>query len=380
MPYWRLSAFYFFFFGSLGAFAPYWSVYLDSLGFSAQQIGELMAILMGTRIIAPNIWGWIADHTGHRMRIVRIGCFLAALFFAGTFFGTSYAWLAVVMVLFTFFWNAALPQFEAATLNHLGRDTDRYTQIRVWGSVGFIVVVAGLGPILEQRGVGILPVICFSLMAGIWFSSMLAPNDGNGAAKSNGESIRKVLCQPRVLALLVVCLLMQASHGPYYTFYSLYLEGHGYTRSAVGLLWALGVGAEVALFMVLHKVFRRYNLELLLVVALVATTLRWLLIGYFVDNSSVIVFAQILHAASFGLYHAVAIQLFHRHFVGRSQGRGQALYSSLGFGAGGALGSLYSGYMWDAVGPTATYLVAAGCSAVATVIAIRTLWLRRDRA
>lgn len=379
MPYWRLSAFYFFFFGSLGAFAPYWSVYLHSLEFSPLQIGELMAIMMATRIVAPNIWGWIADHTGRRMRIVRIGCFLALLFFAGAFFGTSYAWLAAVMVLFSFFWNAALPQFEAATLNHLGRDTHRYTQIRVWGSVGFIVVVAGLGPLLDRHGVGMLPAVCFFLMAGIWFATLLAPNDDMQAHDTRHGSLRETLRKGPVLAVLAVCFLMQASHGPYYTFYSLYLEAHGYSRGAIGLLWALGVAAEVALYMVLHRIFHRYALELLLVVALAFTTLRWLVIGYFADNVVILGLAQLLHAASFGLYHAVAIQLIHRYFVGRSQGRGQALYSSFGFGAGGALGSLYSGYMWEAVGPTATFLAAAACSAVATIIAVRLLWRKASR-
>lgn len=377
MPYWRLSAFYFFFFGSLGAFAPYWSVYLDSLGFNALEIGQLMAILTGTRIVAPNVWGWIADHTGHRVRIVRIGCFLALLFFTGVFFGTSFVWLATVMAAFTFFWNAALPQFEAATLNHLGPDAHRYTQIRIWGSIGFIAVVAGLGPLLERHGVGMLPAVCFFLMAGIWFAAMLAPDDGKRHHESAHGALRSVLRQGPVIAVLVVCFLMQASHGPYYTFYSLYLEAHGYSRGAVGLLWALGVGAEVALYLVLHRIFHRYALELLLVVALAVTTLRWILIGNFVDNVPVVLFAQLLHAASFGLYHAVAIQLIHRYFVGRSQGRGQALYSSLGFGAGGALGSLYSGYMWESAGPTATFLTAAACSATATIIAVRLLWRAR---
>jgi PPP family 3-phenylpropionic acid transporter len=81
--------------------------------------------------------------------------------------------------------------------------------------------------------------------------------------------------------------------------------------------------------------------------------------------------AQILHAASFGVYHAVAIQLIHNYFVGQHQGKGQALYSSVSFGAGGAIGSLYAGYTWESLGTTATFMIAAVVSLLAAFIAYK---------
>ena len=131
VPYWRLSGFYLFYFASLGALIPYWSLYLKDLDFSARDIGTLMAIVMATKIISPNVWGWIADHTGKSMFIVRIGCLLATLCFAGVFFGNHFWWLVLVMVAFSFFWNAALPQLEATTFNHLGEHSHRYSGIRL---------------------------------------------------------------------------------------------------------------------------------------------------------------------------------------------------------------------------------------------------------
>ncbi|MGD8313039.1 MAG: MFS transporter, partial [Gammaproteobacteria bacterium] len=137
MIYWRLSGFYLFYFASLGGLIPYWSLYLKALDFSIAEIGELVAILMATKIVAPNVWGWIADHTGHRMMIVRMASLLATIAFAGVFLAHGFWWLALVMTVFSFFWNAALPQFEATTMNHLGMRTHRYSSIRLWGSVGF---------------------------------------------------------------------------------------------------------------------------------------------------------------------------------------------------------------------------------------------------
>lgn len=374
MPYWRLSAFYFFYFGSVGAISPYWSLYLHHLEFSARQIGELMALLMATRLLAPFVWGWIADRTGRRMRVVRWGTFLAMIAFTGVFFGQHYWWIAAVMATFSFFWNAALPQFEAATLNHLGHNSHRYSHIRIWGSFGFIVVVIGVGSMLDHVTVLAIPPVLIFLFAGIWLASLLAPPDRPSVHAQDPPHVWHVLKRPEVLSLFVVCFLMQVSHGPYYTFYSLYLsEGFGYSRGAIGLLWAVGVLAEVVVFIFLHRVLAVVSLKSLLMWSLVLTSLRWFLIAFFPTFLPLLIFAQILHAASFGIFHAVAIQFVHKFFVGRNQGRGQALYSSMGFGAGGAMGSLYSGYTWDSVGPTVTYLIAGLIAALAVGVAWRGL-------
>jgi len=359
MIYWRLSGFYLFYFASLGALVPFWSLYLKSLEFSVTEIGQLIAILMATKIVAPNIWGWIADHTGHRMQIVQIASLLAAVSFSGVFLGSSFWWLALVMIVFSFFWNASLPQFEATTMNHLGNETHRYSGIRLWGSIGFIVTVAGLGPLLGAFGTGLLPVVLFILFTLIWLSSLAVPESAAGHLAIDQVPLRRVLKQPVVLAMLAVSFLVQASHGPYYAFFSLYLGDYGYSTTVIGQLWALGVVAEIGVFLLMPKLLPRYGARKLLLYAVGLTAMRWLLTAGFAENIMVITLAQVLHAASFGLHHAVMIFLFHALFTGVHQGRGQGLYSSVSFGAGGALGSLVSGYLWHGIGPEFMYLLAA---------------------
>ncbi|UCC56591.1 MAG: MFS transporter [Gammaproteobacteria bacterium] len=369
MHYWRLSGFYLFYFASLGALVPYLSLYLKSLGFSVTEIGQLVAILMATKIVAPNIWGWIADHTGQRMVIVRVASLLGAISFAGVYVDSGYWWLVVVVTLFSFFWNASLPQFEATTMNHLGSETGRYSSIRLWGSVGFIITVAGLGPVLDAHGAGLLPGIVLALFVAIWLSSLMVPESEAGHLRLDQQPLRKVLGRPIVVALLGVCFLMQASHGPYYAFFTINLEDFGYTRSRIGQLWALGVIAEIVVFLLMPRLLPRYGARILMLTATGLTAIRWLLIATFAANPAVIVFAQTLHAASFGLYHAVAIYLVHRLFTGSHQGRGQALYSSISFGAGGAIGSLVSGYLWTGITPESMFLLAAVASLCALGVA-----------
>jgi len=371
MPYWRLSGFYWVYFASLGIVVPYWSLYLNSLGFDAKSIGELMAILMATKIVAPYLWSWIADHTGHCMKIIRIASICSLITFVGVFLNSSFWWLVVVMLLFSFFWNATLPQFEANTMNYLGEHTHKYSVVRLWGSLGFVCAVIVIGTMLDEYGYQLVPISVFIIYALIVVFSFLVNDAPCQSTHIEHGSILKVLKQPHVIALLLVCFLMQMSHGPYYTFYSIYLKQFDYSSATLGWLWALGVIAEIILFMFMHKLMPKYGPRLLLIVALILTTIRWLLIGSFVDSLLMVIFAQCLHAASFGLYHAVAIELFHQNFKGKLQGRGQALYSAISFGAGGAVGTLLSGAYWDTYSPQIIFGVAAAASFAAFLIVLK---------
>lgn len=376
-PYWRLSGFYFFYFASLGVFVPYWGLYLQWQGFSAQEIGELTAIFLGARIIAPNLWAWLADFHGQRMRIVRVTSIIGTIAFSAILLDNSYIWIAVVMLVFSIFWNATLPQFEANTLQHLGNNSHHYSKIRLWGSIGFIFTVTTLGIVFEKISIDLMPIALIITMTGIWIMSLSVPESSDHNLTHKQLPLRDILKQPAILAFFTVCFLVILSHGPYYTFYSIYLEQNGYSRTLIGQLWALGVLAEVIVFIFMHRFIPRYGLRLILILSLLLSTLRWLLIGLFPNMITVLLFAQLLHAASFGTFHAAAIAWVHQHFVGKNQARGQALYSSIGFGAGGVLGSLTSGYLWDNPGPTFTFILAGISTLLATYIAFK--WLNFDK-
>jgi PPP family 3-phenylpropionic acid transporter len=185
------------------------------------------------------------------------------------------------------------------------------------------------------------------------------------------------LRQPGVLAFYLCVGLMQLSHGPYYSFQTIYLEALGYPRSLIGQLWALGVVAEVLLFLVMARILARYSVRVVLLASFLIAALRWLLLGNFAEQLPVLLFAQLLHAFTFGSFHAAAIHFVQRRFGPRQQGQGQALYAALA-GTGGALGALYSGYSWSSLGPVWTYVIASlAALAAAVIIATR---LQEERA
>jgi len=371
LPYWRLSGFYFFFFASLGAFLPYWGLYLQSVGLSAVQIGGLMAVLQGSKLIAPNFWGWISDRYGQRVRLIRWSAGLALLIFALVGLSEEFLWIALVMLLFGVFWNAMLPQFEAVTFSFLAGSQASYSRIRLWGSVGFVVTVLCLGSLLEHYPLRGLPMMVCLILFGIWLVSLSVPEviPQNQTNPSAPKPLSEVFGRyPRLFAFFAVCLLLQASHGPYYVFFSIYLEQFSYSKVEIGLLWALGVIAEIAVFYWMQSLVNRVTWQQVLLVSLSLTVLRWLLTGWMVEHLWVLLMSQLLHAASFGAFHVAAIHLVDHYFRGSQQGRGQALYSSVSFGAGGLLGGLGSGLLWDAWGPQWLFTIAAGVSLVALIL------------
>ena len=367
VPYWKLSGFYFFYFASLGVLVPYWSLYLKSLGFSSLAIGALIAILPATKLVAPYIWGWLADHTRRSMLIIRVSSLLALVTFLLVFISQELWWLTFVMLLFSFFWNATLPQFEAMTLNHLGEDSHHYSMIRLWGSLGFIVIVVLIGDLLQTHGADVIPLVVLSTFVLILLFSFIVPEKLN-TPHSDHSPIWHVIKQPKVMAFLVVCFLMLCSHGPYYTFYTIFLEEQGYSSHMIGVLWAVGVIAEVIIFLLMHRMLPAYGARTLLIVTLLLTTIRWLLIGFFVEDLPMLFLAQLIHAFSFGMFHSVGISLVHEYFTGSHQGRGQALYSSVSFGAGVAVGSLISGMLWDKWGASVLFAFASCCTVGALLI------------
>ncbi|MBZ9665909.1 MFS transporter [Pseudomonas sp. LMG 31766] len=369
LPYWRLSGFYFFYFALLGGTAPFLALYFDHLGFSPARIGELIAIPMLMRCLAPNLWGWLGDHTGQRLLIVRFGALCTLVCFAGIFFSQSYAWLALIMATHAFFWHAVLPQFEVITLAHLREQAARYSQIRLWGSIGFIVAVVGLGLLFEWLSLDAYPAALLVIIAGIVVSSFWVPNARPVLRPSTPESegFVRQLRRPGILAFYVSVGLMQLSNGPYYTFLTLHLEGVGYGRGAIGLFWALGVVAEILLFLVMARLLQRYSLRAVLLVSFLITAVRWLLLGNLPQYLPVLLLAQCMHAATFGAFHAACIHFVQRSFADRQQGQAQALYVSLA-GIGGALGALYAGYSWKGLGPAWTFAIASLVALLAAFI------------
>jgi PPP family 3-phenylpropionic acid transporter len=228
--YQRLSAFYFSYFAFIGAFAPYFALYLKSLGYSAAEIGLLLAVNPVARIFGPNLWGWLSDHYRARGLLIRLTAVGTAVVFTAVFFNRGFAWMFTALLLLNVFWCGVLPLAESATLNLVGSRVGAYGRVRLWGSVGFVAVVIAAGYALDFFGIGLLAVIVLSLLTLMAASTFWLPRDREPSHHETHPSILSIIKRPEVIALLGGFFLMQIAHGPYNSFYSIHLVEAGYTK------------------------------------------------------------------------------------------------------------------------------------------------------
>jgi MFS transporter, PPP family, 3-phenylpropionic acid transporter len=360
----RLSCFYFAYFAHLGAFVAYFSLWLEARGYSPGEIASVLALPTLLRIAVPSLWGWLADRASARLpggqpALVAVLCALAAASFAmltqAGDLHAVFAWVALT-ALFT---SGVLPLVDSMALTSLGARPGAYGPVRLWGSVGFIASVLATGTWLDWAPVTVLLPLVAALMFLASTSALALPRMQPSAIGASAQGVLHVLGEPRVAAFFAACFCMTVAHGALYAFYSIYLVDTGYSRTMVGVLWTLGVLAEIGVFVALPALFRRYSLRAILLASFAAAALRFVAIGWGVESLALLALAQLLHGLTFGAYHAAAIAAVHRLFGGSLAVRGQALYSSFSYGLGGAAGLLLAGWSWGALGPGFTFTISA---------------------
>ncbi len=355
----RLSRFYFIYYFFVGAFVPYWGLYLKAEQFSPADIGILMSLFQISRIFAPNFWGWLADHTGKRAQWRKLTAFLGLCGFTAVFWAHGFYWLFFVMAALSLFTSSTLPLAESLTLAHLATTNGHYSRIRMWGSLGFIVAAVILGFLIDFAGIKSLLWFLLMVQMTLFILSYTLPDPKVVVHEHDHYSIWQVIKQPNVIALLVGCALMVTAHGVLYNFYSIYLSDHGYNKGMIGLLWAVGVICEIGIFILMPKIMARYTLKTILLVSLALAVLRFGMIGLAVDSVVVLILAQTLHAATFGSFHAASIEVITQFFNGRHQAKGQAIYNSVAYGIGGTIGGVSGGYALQYLGGQQTFMLAA---------------------
>lgn len=344
----RLGGFYFFYYSIVGTFMPYWNLYLQDQGFNYQEIGVLSSIAIVTRFFAPLVWGWIADKSGKRMLLVRVATWMESCIWLAIFIvPNTFQSVALLMLIFSFFQNAILAQFEGVTLFWLGDQKAKlYGKIRKWGSVGFIVGVFTIGAILEIVPISMLPILLLIIasLAFIWSFTIREPDSAPSSQKYL-EPLLPVLKRPTVAVFFAIEFILLFSHAPFYSFYSNFLKSLNFSTTEIGFLWAMGVFAEIFMFSIASNIFQRFSWRSLVIVCLLVTSIRWMLVAVFSHYFIGQLFAQCLHAFSFGLFHLIAMRVIFQNFSAGQQGRGQALYSTM-WGLGVAFGSVLAGHFW----------------------------------
>jgi MFS transporter, PPP family, 3-phenylpropionic acid transporter len=393
-----LKLFYFAYLAALGAFSPFFGPFLTARGFSEWQLGLIMSLWYGTRALAPGLWDMGVTRSKQPIYWLRAGALGVLFATAGFLPHWPFAGMVCVMLVFAGLYNAIMPQYEALTLQHLAKTPERYSGVRLYGSVGFFLVVLGFGALFRRVGVdyliwAMLPLTCLLVWASFLsrYPAFAQPTVGESrfadpafaqpkstplplcphteTALSNGEPRSKLAraLTPGMCALLWIGLCNQIAHGPLYVYFSVYLIKHGFDAFQVGLLWSVSVLCEIFAFMLMRRALMRFATQHIMALSLVAGALRWWVIGTFPDVGAVLAIAQVLHALTFAAMHASFMQLMARSVSAADLGFAQALFYSIASGVGGVAGALIAGWCWQHSGDQSSFYVAAAFSLLALI-------------
>jgi len=403
-PLWVFGLLWFSYFAAVGAYNPFAPLWYQSLGLSTLAIGALASLQAWTRLIAPYGWSWLADHRGERSGLIRAaaaGCVLASagLVWLSVLPGASVASLnalgsvlpglpvlSVGMVLAA--WVALLytanggivPLSEAALAQRLSAaggapDPARYGRVRLWGSVGFIVAVVAVGQALQVWGVALLPALVLGLHGLLLLVAWRLPASRE-AAHPGGPvpTVWPVLRQPPVAWFFASVFCLVLAHTGLYAFFSLYLDAMGYGQSAVGALWAVSVACEIVFFYTQGRWLGRLSPWGWLQWAGAVGAVRFAATALGGASAAVLVLAQATHAVTFAAHHTACVALVAQHFPGRLRGRGQALYSALGYGLSGLVGGVGGGWLITHFGHAAVFWASAVAAGLSVLCARRGAW------
>lgn len=384
-PHLKLSTFYFLYFAGVGTLIPFFGLYLHSLSLSAVEIAHIIAVLSLSRLISPLLWSSLSERWGCLRTSVIRACTLTLLPVFSLWLFEGYVSLLIIAWWLGFFWHAILPSFETITLQQLAQTPQAYSRIRVWGSIGFIFAVQGVGSAMEWWGIDWFLIsvtgLFVLLLWSAWWTDSPKPtlkDESTRAreARTDRVSVWQVLVHQGMPVLLLAVMLMQVSHGVYYAFYSLLLADKGYSSAVIGSLWSLGVLAEVVMFWAMHHLLAwSLSVRFWLAFGLAIAMMRWFMLAFGADYVGLLILVQLLHAVTFALFHTAVMQALQMLFPEKGATQAQAWYASIGYGVGGVLGALIAGYLWEYDHGVLAFAFAGVSAGLGSIIVWR-YWLR----
>ncbi|MFG1357772.1 MFS transporter [Xanthobacter pseudotagetidis] len=361
-----MGAAYAAFYLAIGIQLPFLPLWLTERGLSPQEIGVVIAAPLVARLFATPLIGFLSDRLG-RPKAVLVT--LALVTCAGmALLALSRDFLLIVLVLgaTALFWNPsfALLDSYATRLARAGRAD--YGRARQWGSASFVVANLAGGAIIGATGNG---GIVLMMLAGqliyLAVSTRLPPLAPAPAPVAGAAGVSGVPW--RLVAAIVAVALVQASHSVLYVFGSVHWRGIGLATTTIGLLWSLGVIAEICVFRWGTVLMNRFGPHLLIAAGGVCAIVRFGALAFGPPEPALFAL-QLLHGLTFGATYLGMVELIARSVGEHRSGSGQALASwAVSLAMSGA--SLAAGPLWAAFGIHA-FLMSAGLGLLGALVAL----------
>lgn len=332
-----LATFYFFYFSIIGVYIIFLPKVLSLSGYSASEIGLILAASPLVRFIVPLFF--IKGLTINQKSFNSALAILILSSISFYFSLDSFYKLLLSNIFFGIGLSLVLPYVELIALYYLAKE--RYGKIRLFGSVGFIVVALVLVRYLNDGSTVLLFLLTLSMVTAL-VAFIISQNAT--ILETQSKDITNDIDLFKDWRLWAGFILMQVSFGSFYNFFTIFVTAHNISLDMTIYLWSFGVIVEI-IMLYFQAPLLRHNLLKIIYSTTFITSIRWLLVYLFPSNIAVLFFTQTLHAFSFALFHSASISyLFHLY---RHRSLAQQLFSGMAYGFGAFFGAVLSGYIYE---------------------------------
>ncbi len=364
-----VAGFYLLYFGTVGITQPFLPAYLRSLALSTTQVGLLLSLTPLMGLVAPYLWGYLADRTGHPSRVLT--CVVLGLFvgFSPLLSVERFPLLVATFAAYAFFASSVTPLIDSLALQHVARAGGSYAHLRLFGSLGFVLSSTAFGLAVDHisRATVLTALALFGVLV-LWSFTLRARSRPEGPLSP--LSGLQFLGQRDIRWMLASTSLHWIACTPYNGTFAIHVTALGLPPSIVGLSFGLGVTAEVAVMLLYPRVAEHIAPRHLLALTFAASALRWAGLSL-VQSPAALITLNLLHGMTFGAFYVSAIAFMARRVPPHLRASGQALFAAATFGLGGLVGYATVGAAYDWLGGHRLFAVAALLELVAAACVLR---------
>lgn len=343
-PVLRLMAYLFCAYSILTIIVSFFPIYFRTIGMSGQEVGLLLAVGPLASIFAQPFWGYMSDRIKSIKKILLLALtftsFIIVLLFQVNHF---YGFLVSMFVLFLFLSPVTALGDSLAQKTAIANNIS-FGRIRMWGSLGFGITSLLVGYILGEIGLGYIsfPLIVLTFLA--FFFALLLQDVPSTKKPPTVLDAVKLAGNRKLLAFLFVILFISIPHRANDTFLGIYITDLGGSEAFIGWAWFIGVSAEATIFALAPFWFKRYQATTFIIIATSVYIVRWILMGFAI-SPVIILFLQVLHGLSFGIFYICAFFMMSKLVPEQLQATGHVLFTTMFFGVSGIVGSMLGGYI-----------------------------------
>lgn len=377
----RLRALYFLYYGNVGTYLPFFAVYLQGRGFTGQQIGVIQ--MLPSFPLAPLValgWATYADQRATPQRALRRATAWVAAAVLLLPFAREPWQVGAVVILMALGDRAVVPLTDSITIEWTRNDPARsYARIRLFGSLGFVVLTVLTGRLLTLRGSRpadlLVPALVVACVLGYALVARGVPPTPRHGDRPHPREMLALLRDRRLWALLGPAALHWAACAPYHVFFGVLVRDLHLPDDVTSAGMAIGVVAEIAVLLAFPRLERRFPLRALFAVAMLGSAVRWALLSR-ATAAATVAGLQTLHGLTFGLFWGSAMHALADVVPAKLRATGQAVFGGIVFGGANAAGYALSGMGYDRLGGAAPlFAFAAGVE----VLAVAALLLASPR-